>query len=165
MATLTPAQRKHEISFWKRARKFKESQQHNIDIAKAAVEVGVVAFGFGYARARYGDKMKLGPIDADLAAAIVLHGAGFAMSKRKFSGDLHSLGNGALASYLAVVGSVQGTKAKEKAGQQQPPAAQSGWHAPAFAPAHSGQWQLTGAQRPWGWGMSQDQLRQASGWR
>lgn len=82
-------------------------------------EVGAAAFGFGYARGRYGDLRLLG-VPMDLGTALFLHIGGFVMNgKRRWTEHLHNLGDGALAEYLTVLGADLGVKALQAKSQQQ----------------------------------------------
>lgn len=88
------------------------------------VEVGAVAFGFGYLRGRYGDVRLLGiPVDVGTGSLLTLMGLGLLLSGNRTamqaSSHVTSLGAGALACGSAAFGAAIGAEhaAKKKSGQ------------------------------------------------
>lgn len=69
-------------------------------------EAGVTAFGFGYLRGRYGAEGELSVmgVPVDLAVALGLKGMAFADAFDRYNTDAHSIGQGALDSYLTAMG-------------------------------------------------------------
>jgi hypothetical protein len=79
-------------------------------------ESGIAAFGYGVIEGRVGP-VKVGPISADLLAAILLHGAGFLGFTGKMSGHAHNFAQGLADGYLHRLGIGIGTELGKKAGR------------------------------------------------
>lgn len=80
------------------------------NVVKAA-EVGGVAAAFGYLHGREGTMPTVLGLDADVFAALALHGVGFLGGSylgTKVSTHAHNLGNGALAYLLGYKGAKMG---------------------------------------------------------
>jgi hypothetical protein len=80
-----------------------------IETGVRSVVVGGTAFGLGLANGRYGG-VKVAGVPVDLGLAIVSHMAGFAGLGGTQNKHLHSVGDGALAAYLATTGRGVGIK-------------------------------------------------------
>jgi len=80
-------------------------------------EAGVTAFGFGYLRGRYGAEGELSVlgVPVDLAVALGLKGMAFADAFDRYNTDAHSIGQGALDSYLTAMGVRFGLESKKEA--------------------------------------------------
>ncbi len=79
-------------------------------------ESGLASFGYGVLEGRYGP-VKIGPVSADLAAAVLLHGAGFLGITGKMSGHAHNFAQGLADGYLQRLGIGIGTSLGVKAGK------------------------------------------------
>lgn len=79
-------------------------------------ESGLAAFGYGVLEGRVGP-VKIGPISADLLAAVLLHGAGFLGVTGKISGHAHNFAQGLADGYLHRLGIGLGTTMGQKAGR------------------------------------------------
>jgi len=84
--------------------------------AVQSLEIGSAALGLGYLSGRYG-AIGIGPVPADLAAALTLHLGGYLGVAGKYSEHLHNFGDGAWSSYLVKMGAGLGTNARLKSGQ------------------------------------------------
>ena len=87
----------------------KEKSQAMLRTGLNIGEVGAGALGFSYLNARYGNDpsgtyYQLMGVPVDLAAAVVLHGLAFFGMAGGYEEDMHMLGTGAIASYLARLG-------------------------------------------------------------
>jgi len=91
----------------------KEVIRHTAD----TVEVWLAAGGMGYLHGRKGGMPKYLGIPADLLAAGVTKIMAFAMGRRRFAADLHSLGNGFGAYYIGGVAAEYGQQARKTAGE------------------------------------------------
>ena len=82
-------------------------------------EAGVTAFGFGYLRGRYGSEGELSVmgVPVDLAVALGLKGMAFADAFDHYNSDAHSIGQGALDSYLTAMGVRFGLESKKEVQQ------------------------------------------------
>jgi len=80
-------------------------------------EAGVTAFGFGYLRGRYGadGDLSVFGVPVDLAVALGLKGMAFADAFDRYNTDAHSIGQGALDSYLTAMGVRFGLESKKEA--------------------------------------------------
>lgn len=113
-----------------RLEKVKEQTAEAMAQVVQTTEIGATAFGFGFARGRYGDITLPFGIPIDLGAGVVLHALAFmGAAGAKYDEHLHNFGDGALASYLTFLGaSFGGAKLTKSAGEQyyvsgdQPPA-------------------------------------------
>jgi hypothetical protein len=79
-------------------------------------ESGLASFGYGVIEGRYGP-VKIGPVSADLLAALLLHGAGFLGVTGKMSGHAHNFAQGLADGYLQRLGIGIGTTMGQKAGK------------------------------------------------
>lgn len=79
-------------------------------------ESGIAAFGYGMLEGRVGP-VKIGPVSADLLAALLLHGAGFLGVTGKMSGHAHNFAQGLADGYLHRLGIGIGTEMGKKAGR------------------------------------------------
>lgn len=79
-------------------------------------ESGLASFGYGVLEGRYGP-VKVGPVSADLLAALLLHGAGFLGVTGKMSGHAHNFAQGLADGYLQRLGIGIGTSMGQKAGK------------------------------------------------
>jgi len=86
-----------------------------IEQGVCALEVGAASFGFGVVQGRTGGVKVVG-VPLDLGAAVILHLAGFTGIAGKMADHAHSLGNGALASYLTSLGRGIGIEMRKKLG-------------------------------------------------
>jgi hypothetical protein len=98
-----------------------------------AALVGGTAFAFGWYQGRNGGMPELFGLPYDLLAAIVLHGINFAGYGGQYEEYIHSVANGALASYAVNAGARLGVRmAQEAAGATPAPAAggaaTAGWN-------------------------------------
>src|SRR5271169_308487 len=87
----------------------KEKEQAMLRTGLNFGEVGAGALGFSYLNARYGNDpsgtyYQLMGVPVDLAAAVLLHGLAFFGLAGGYEEDMHMLGTGAIASYLARLG-------------------------------------------------------------
>jgi len=80
-----------------------------IETGVRAAVVGGTAFGLGLANGRYGG-VKVAGVPLDLGTAVLAHLAGFGGLGGAQSKHLHSIGDGALATYLATAGRGVGIK-------------------------------------------------------
>lgn len=94
----------------------RERSQEAIGQVVQTLEVGIVSFGFGFARGRWGGVDVVG-VPADLGAGILAHLGGYMGFGGKNAEHLHNLGDGALASYLNTLGAGIGVDMANKAGQ------------------------------------------------
>jgi len=85
-----------------RARGIAEKADSAVGTVVQTAEVGITAFGFGWAKGRYGSVELMG-VPADLLSGLVLHGLGF-VSGGKYHEHLHNLADGAIASYATTLG-------------------------------------------------------------
>jgi len=95
--------RRKAMSLAARARTSLAKADKAIDVSVTAVVTGGTAFAFGVAQGRYGG-LEVAGVPADLGAALVLHGLGFAGVGGKQNDYLHAAANGALACYLSTLG-------------------------------------------------------------
>jgi hypothetical protein len=93
----------------------KETAHATIKTVVDTTEVGGAAFAFGVINGRMGGVEFVG-MPLDLVAALALHGMGFLLDG-EYSEHLHNFGNGALATYLATMGSSIGHEMAVKAGK------------------------------------------------
>jgi len=96
-----------------RARGIAEKADEAVGTVVQTAEVGLTAFGFGWAKGRYGSVELMG-VPADLLGGLVLHGLGF-VSGGRYHEHLHNLGDGAIASYATTLGFGIGDKMKQEA--------------------------------------------------
>lgn len=95
-----------------RVESVKEKAEETMGQVLQTGEIALAAGGFAYANGRYGNLKGSNPtpeidvmgVPADVGAAVVLHGMGFAGALGKYKEHAHNLGDGALASYLTRVG-------------------------------------------------------------
>lgn len=95
-----------------------------------AALVGGTAFGFGWYQGRNGGMPELFGLPYDLLAAIVLHGINFAGYGGQYEEYIHSVANGALASYAVNAGARLGVRMAQEAAAAPaatPGAATAGW--------------------------------------
>ena len=115
-----------------RARGIAEKADEAVGTVVQTAEVGLTAFGFGWAKGRYGSVELMG-VPADLLGGLVLHGLGF-VSGGRYHEHLHNLGDGAIASYATTLGFGIGDRMKQESEAAAPgrqtqgalPAAQAG---------------------------------------
>lgn len=74
-------------------------------------ESGLAAFGYGYVEGKYGP-VKVGPLDADFLAALVLHGIGISGFAGEYGGHLNNFATGLLDGYLHRLGVGMGAMSK-----------------------------------------------------
>lgn len=106
-----------------RAAGMEKKSEATMNLALNAVEIGATSFGFGYMRGRYADasgKWEVFGVPPDLLAAVVLHGLAFMGSFEKYAPHAHNVANGALASYLNVMGTGMGAAHKQSASPMSP---------------------------------------------
>ena len=79
-------------------------------------QAGVTAFGLGYLRGRYGadGDLSVFGVPVDLAVALGLKGMAFADAFDRYNTDAHSIGQGALDSYLTAMGVRFGLESKKE---------------------------------------------------
>lgn len=140
-----------------RLEKIKEEQSRTTAMVMHTAEVGAAAFGFGWLSTRYPDVNVLG-IDPALVGALAFHALAFMGLAGKFDDDLHSLGDGALAVYLATLGAGIGDKQRKEAGTTTStttttstsagaaPGMQAGGNVHQFAPSASAGVQMSEAE-------------------
>ena len=107
-----------------------ENTKHVVLVAFAAVEIGGVAFAFGWVRGYYGEKKVLGlPIEGWTAIGCHAVGLWFDFSaktgkegewNRIIGMQFHNVGNGALAAWTHTMGAETGARMKEAKQQAQP---------------------------------------------
>ena len=94
----------------------KEKAEETMGQVLQTAEIAAAAGGFAYANGRFGNMVKghatpeitvIG-VPADVGAAVVLHGMGFAGALGKYKEHAHNLGDGALASFLVRTGLTMG---------------------------------------------------------
>jgi hypothetical protein len=116
------------------AEKIKEKTESAMGHLTQSLEIGAAALATGVVKGRFG-AVSLGPVPADLIAAVALHGLGFANLAGKYNRDVHNFGDGVLAGYLVQLGAGFGTQWRIKSGMS--PFASgtelSGWHEAAGA--------------------------------
>lgn len=116
--------------------KAKTLKEHGQALIGAVAQTGVIAgtsFGFGYLAGRKGD-VRFMKVPVALGSAAVFHIGGFFGVFGKHSEIAHNMGDGALASYMTILGVQIGTEhkaaAEKSSGAQLPAAAStSGWAA------------------------------------
>ena len=79
------------------------------------LEIAAGAAANGFISGRYG-QINIGPVPADLAAAVALHLGGFAGVAGKYDEHLHNFADGLLAGYITKFMVGLGTSARAKAG-------------------------------------------------
>jgi hypothetical protein len=123
MANITQVEARKAVSAVQTLRNrlstFREKATEMVGTVKQAAEVGVGSFGFGFARGYFGD-IKIAGIPADMAAGAALHALAFAGLTGKYDEDLHNLANGAMSSYLTVLGAELGVKTLAQTQQGSP---------------------------------------------
>lgn len=98
-----------------------------------AALVGGTAFAFGWYQGRNGGMPELFGLPYDLLTAIVLHGINFAGYGGQYEEYIHSVANGALASYAVNAGARLGVRMAQEAAGTAPAApaggaATAGWN-------------------------------------
>lgn len=97
-----------------RAKKAMEKADEAIEKVVRTAEIGASAFGFGLIQGRYGSIEVVG-VPIDLASGLGLHVLGFMGVGGAMGSHLHSLADGAIASYAVTMGRGAGVTWKEKA--------------------------------------------------
>jgi hypothetical protein len=111
---------------------------------------GVSAFGYGVAEGCYGP-IKVGPVNADLLAALLIHGAAFFGYAGKHAPAAHSLAQGLADGFLGRMGIGVGTNLGMKRGHQPVVSSGPSFHiggasAPQVSPQSRGKPELTDAE-------------------
>lgn len=99
-----------------RARAALEKMHHTTRTVVRTAEVSGAAFAFGLLQGRLpATKQKVLGVPVDLGSAVLLHVFGFAGLGGDYSGHLHNLGDGVLASYTNKQGILLGSEMAKKA--------------------------------------------------
>lgn len=104
------------------------SKQVGLEVL-AALEIGAMAYGFGFVRGYYGEKKFLN-VPVELWATATLHGVGLYLDfkaspsqdgefDRMLARQLHNMGNAALAAYGHTLGASHGAQMRQEKAQQQ----------------------------------------------
>lgn len=105
--------RNRYVAMQRRVQAIKEDAKEKVMVVVQTAEVGTACFGFSVINGRWNRPEVVG-VPADALGAFALHGAGFLMD-----GDggkhLHNLGDGALCSYVAGLGTGIGAKMRAEA--------------------------------------------------
>jgi hypothetical protein len=96
---------------------------------------GVAAFSYGVAEGCYGP-IKLGPVNADLAAALALHAAAFFGYAGKHAPAVHSLAQGLADGFLGRMGIGVGTNLGLRKGHQPMTTASPSFHVGGASAPH-----------------------------
>lgn len=93
-----------------------EQAKKGVHVLADTAVIGVGTAGFAYMQGRMGEK-KVGPIPVELLGAAVFHGAALAdIGGSGMSHQLHNLGHGAFAAYVAAFARGAGKVARAKKG-------------------------------------------------
>lgn len=98
----------------KRLANVKKQTEHTVGKVVRTMETGGMAFGLGLANGRYGST-EIAGMPLELLAGAGLNIAGYLGLGGKYSDHLNNLGDGALASYLTILGVQTGAEMKAKA--------------------------------------------------
>lgn len=110
---------KRAESIQARARKVMEKAGDVVKEAVNTVEVGSAAFAFGVIDGKYGGVEIVG-VPLPLVSSVALHTLAFMGVGGQLASHMHQFGNGALASYLTVMGRGAGLAWAKKAEKQVP---------------------------------------------
>lgn len=119
----------------KRSDDVKLDIESRFNTAWTAGETTASAFGFGYARGRYGDRFDIQGAPIELVAGTVLHIAAMMGWVTAYASDAKNIGNGAFAAYCSAKGFELGREhaaAKAKPAQTAAAGALCGYERPAF---------------------------------
>lgn len=92
----------------KRIQNVKKEAQEKVMVVVQTAEVSTAAFAFGLVNGRYNRPEVVG-VPCDALAGMLFHAAGFLVDTEAGS-HMHNLGDGALASYVASLGTGVGAK-------------------------------------------------------
>lgn len=93
-----------------------EQAKKGVHVLADTAVIGVGTAAFAYAQGRLGEK-KVGPIPVELLGAAVFHGAALAdLGGDGMAHQLHNLGHGAFAAYVAAFARGAGKVARQKRG-------------------------------------------------
>ena len=118
---------------------FKGHTEDAVGAVAGQVLSGTAAFGYGVAEGMFGP-IKVGPVHADVGAALLLHGIAFFGYAGRHQGAAHSIAQGLADGFLARTGMGVGTTMALRRGAAQRPAVSSGVAAPQVGgapPPHS----------------------------
>lgn len=105
-------------SLTKKVSSIRKQAEHAVEKVLRTAETGGMAFGFGMLNGKYGRTPELMGMPLDLLLGAALNIGGYIGLAGKHSDHLNNLGDGALASYLTVLGVQVGAKMSEESGKE-----------------------------------------------